>query len=126
MPHPTAAQLSYGSVTVIFSTLAMLLLSRTESGPGIAVIGTAALALGLLVAVTVPQPSRAKTAKRAGARSAVRVNHDAVSAAVEAEGLARDGAQGTVAPHEAAPRPASPAAPASPADERVGRHSVRH
>lgn len=54
MPRPTAAQLSYGSVTVVFSTLAMLLLSRTESGIGIAVIGTAALALGLLVAVTVP------------------------------------------------------------------------
>ncbi|WP_405713098.1 MULTISPECIES: hypothetical protein [unclassified Streptomyces] len=121
MPRPTAAQLSYGSVTVIFSTLAMLLLSRTESGLGIGVIGTAALALGLLVAVTVPQPSHAKTANRAGARSAVRVNQDAVSAAVEAEGLAHDGDRGAApVPHEAAPLPSAPA------DEHAGRHSMRH
>jgi hypothetical protein len=54
MPRPTAAQLAYGSCTVIFSTLAMLLLSETSSGPGIVVIALAALALGLLVAWTVP------------------------------------------------------------------------
>ena len=34
MPRPTAAQLAYGSCTVIFSTLAMLLLSQTSSGVG--------------------------------------------------------------------------------------------
>ncbi|MFK4102709.1 hypothetical protein ACI2L1_22020 [Streptomyces sp. NPDC019531] len=56
MPRPTAAQLSYGSITVIFSTLAMLLLSQTSSTVGIAVIAVSALALGLLVAMTVPQP----------------------------------------------------------------------
>ncbi|MET8582555.1 hypothetical protein ABZX39_16960 [Streptomyces collinus] len=56
MPRPTAAQLAYGSCTVIFSTLAMLLLSQTGSGLGIAVIALAALALGLLVAMTVPLP----------------------------------------------------------------------
>ncbi|MFJ3229469.1 hypothetical protein [Streptomyces sp. NPDC086787] len=56
MPRPTAAQLAYGSCTVIFSTLAMLLLSQTSSGVGIAVIALAALALGLLVAMTVPLP----------------------------------------------------------------------
>ena len=56
MPRPTAAQLAYGSCTVIFSTLAMLLLSQTSSGTGIAVISVAALALGLLVAMTVPLP----------------------------------------------------------------------
>src|SRR5690349_13551074 len=49
MPRPTAAQLAYGSCTVIFSTLAMLLLSQTSSGLGVAVIALAALALGLLV-----------------------------------------------------------------------------
>ncbi|BCM67204.1 hypothetical protein EASAB2608_02538 [Streptomyces sp. EAS-AB2608] len=54
MPRPTAAQLAYGACTVIFSTLAMLLLFQTSSGPGIAVIALAALALGLLVALTVP------------------------------------------------------------------------
>lgn len=60
MPRPTAAQLAYGSCTVIFSTLAMLLLSQTSSGPGIAVIAVAALLLGLLVAMTVPMPSRSR------------------------------------------------------------------
>ncbi|MFI6375825.1 hypothetical protein [Streptomyces sp. NPDC050546] len=58
MPRPTAAQLAYGSCTVIFSTLAMLLLSQTSSGPGIAIIALAALALGLLVAMTVPGKRR--------------------------------------------------------------------
>ncbi len=63
MPRPTAAQFAYGSFTVIFSTLAMLLLSRTSSGPGVALIAVAALGLGLLVAMTVPVPrSRAVTA----------------------------------------------------------------
>ncbi|WP_181140169.1 hypothetical protein [Streptomyces sp. Ru62] len=56
MPRPTAAQLAYGSCTVIFSTLAMLLLSQTSSGLGVAIIALAALALGLLVALTVPVP----------------------------------------------------------------------
>ncbi|WP_328782406.1 hypothetical protein OIE52_20915 [Streptomyces canus] len=56
MPRPTAAQLVYGSITVIFSALAMLLLSQTSSTVGTAVIAVSALALGLLVAMTVPQP----------------------------------------------------------------------
>ncbi|MEW2138976.1 hypothetical protein AB0892_20685 [Streptomyces sp. NPDC005409] len=58
MPRPTAAQLAYGSVTVIVSTIAMLLLSQTSTGLGVAVISAAALALGLLVALTVPAPRR--------------------------------------------------------------------
>ncbi|MET9394809.1 hypothetical protein ABZY20_31115 [Streptomyces sp. NPDC006624] len=62
MPRPTAAQLAYGSCTVIFSTLAMLLLSQTSSGAGIAVVAVAALALGLLVALTVPPPGRQRPA----------------------------------------------------------------
>ncbi|GGX89150.1 hypothetical protein [Streptomyces fructofermentans] len=68
MPRPTAAQLAYGSFTVIFSTLAMLLLSQTSSGPGVVVIALAALVLGLLVAVTVPAPK--PTASRASAVAA--------------------------------------------------------
>ncbi|MGP3983340.1 hypothetical protein [Streptomyces sp. KR80] len=56
MPRPTAAQLAYGSATVVFSTVAMLLLSQTHSGIGVVVIAFAGLALGLLVAVTVPLP----------------------------------------------------------------------
>ncbi len=58
MPRTTAAQLAYGSVTVVTATLAMLLLSQTRTGLGIAVIAVAALGLGLLVAVTVPMPRR--------------------------------------------------------------------
>jgi len=59
MPRPTVAQLAYGSCTVILSTLAMLLLSQTSSGLGIAIIAVSALALGLLVAWTVPLPKPA-------------------------------------------------------------------
>ncbi|MFJ6723285.1 hypothetical protein ACIQPQ_00030 [Streptomyces sp. NPDC091281] len=58
MPRPTVAQLTYGSCTVILSTLAMLLLSRASSGSLIAVICVTSLALGALVALTVPAPRR--------------------------------------------------------------------
>ncbi|MFD3928451.1 hypothetical protein [Streptomyces sp. NPDC058614] len=63
MPRPTAAQLAYGSCTVILSTLAMLLLSQTSSGPGIVAITLSALVLGLLVALTVPLPKPARAVK---------------------------------------------------------------
>lgn len=59
MPRPTAAQLTYGSFTVVVSTFAMLLLSQAGSSVGlvgITIIAVAALALGLLVAMTVPLP----------------------------------------------------------------------
>lgn len=55
MPRPTVAQFAYGACAVVFSTFALLLLSRTSSAPGIALVVVAALALGLLVAVTVPR-----------------------------------------------------------------------
>ncbi len=68
MPRPTAAQLAYGSATVVVSTIAMLLLSQTTTGLGVAVISAAALALGLLVALTVPLPRRrGRHAARTGA-----------------------------------------------------------
>ncbi|WP_431044178.1 hypothetical protein ACQUSR_21285 [Streptomyces sp. P1-3] len=54
MPRPTRAQFAYGSATVVLSTLAMLLLSQSRSGLGVAVVAVAGLALGLLVAVTAP------------------------------------------------------------------------
>ncbi|WP_101254640.1 hypothetical protein [Streptomyces barkulensis] len=54
MPRPNPAQLAYGSATVILSALAMLLVSQARSGAGIAVVASAALALGLLVAVRAP------------------------------------------------------------------------
>ncbi|MFD7500566.1 hypothetical protein [Streptomyces sp. NPDC059850] len=62
MPRPTSAQLAYGSATVVLSTLAMLLLSETRSGLGVGMVTVAGLALGLLVALTVPvsRPSRSR------------------------------------------------------------------
>ncbi|MBT2410729.1 hypothetical protein J7I94_09175 [Streptomyces sp. ISL-12] len=56
MPRPTVAQFAYGSLTVILSTFAMLLLSQTTSAGWIAVVAVVALTLGLLVAMTVPTP----------------------------------------------------------------------
>ncbi|MEV8310786.1 hypothetical protein AB0P36_26380 [Streptomyces flavidovirens] len=64
MPRPTAAQFAYGSATVVFSTLALLLLSRTASGIGVAIIALATLALGVLVSLTVPMPKTARTVRR--------------------------------------------------------------
>ncbi|MEV3992845.1 hypothetical protein AB0J57_28455 [Streptomyces sp. NPDC049837] len=69
MPRPTAAQLAYGSATVVFATVAMLLMSRTTTGLGVAMIGVAALALGLLVAMTLPLPA-ARRAAHQDARAA--------------------------------------------------------
>lgn len=69
-PPPTVAQLAYGSSTVILSTLAMLLLSQTSSGPGVALIALVGLVLGLLVAMTVPRPKRARTTSQVVASSA--------------------------------------------------------
>ncbi|MFF8450322.1 hypothetical protein ACF06Q_21910 [Streptomyces leeuwenhoekii] len=78
MPRPNAAQLACGSCTVIFSTLAMLLLSRTGSDgtdasvAAIAVIAVVALGLGVLVALTVPLPrTRGNAAARPAAPQAV-------------------------------------------------------
>ncbi|MFE9362355.1 hypothetical protein ACFYNN_05890 [Streptomyces sp. NPDC006978] len=72
MPRPTAAQFSYGSATVVFSALALLLLFRTESGIGVAVVGTVALLLGLLVALALP--ARTRTARPATAPTAARTH----------------------------------------------------
>jgi len=100
MPRPTAAQLAYGSATVIASTFAMLLLSQTRTGLGVAIISAAALALGVLVAVTVPMPKR--TARM------IRTHHAAVPVeAVDA-----------VAARVPEPRVHAPAA------SRVTEHSV--
>ncbi|CAM5343369.1 hypothetical protein GCM10010329_35960 [Streptomyces spiroverticillatus] len=65
VPAPTVAQCTYGALTTVFSTLAMLLLSQTTSGGWVAVIACAALALGVLVAMTVPMPAtrRARNAR---------------------------------------------------------------
>lgn len=62
MPRPTVAQLAYGSATVVCSTIAMVLLSQTSSGPGIPVIAVSALILGLFVAMSVPTRKRESAA----------------------------------------------------------------
>ncbi|GAA0907293.1 hypothetical protein [Streptomyces thermoalcalitolerans] len=82
MPRPTAAQLVYGSCTVVFSTLAMLLLSRTSSGPGVVVVAVSALALGLLVALTAPLP-KARTVQPSARPVTPRVRREPVSAGAE-------------------------------------------
>jgi len=70
MPRPTPAQFAYGSVTVVCSTLAMLLLSGSPSGTGVAVIAVVALVLGLLVALSVPATRPARRTRTNSARSA--------------------------------------------------------
>ncbi|NEC65046.1 hypothetical protein [Streptomyces sp. SID9727] len=85
MPRPTAAQLSYGSVTVVLSTLAMLLLFRTSSGIGIAAVGTVALALGLVVSVTVPAKSRRHAPKTTGTAGPVSVRRGTAPATRDGE-----------------------------------------
>ncbi|MFJ4912013.1 hypothetical protein [Streptomyces sp. NPDC088726] len=102
MPRPTAAQLSYGSVTVVFSTLAMLLLFRTSSDLGIVAIAAAGLALGLLVAVTVPaRRGTSPTGPAPAAHQDTRAAHESV-----------DQVQRTI--------------PAARTSARVGEHSLRH
>ncbi|MGW6567458.1 hypothetical protein [Streptomyces sp. NPDC054975] len=63
MPRPNAAQLAYGSATVVFSTVALLLLSGTTNALGIAVISAAGLLLGVLVAMTMPAARRGTPAQ---------------------------------------------------------------
>ncbi|MEU5463152.1 hypothetical protein ACH41C_14310 [Streptomyces althioticus] len=62
MPRPTVAQFAYGSCAVILSTFALLLLSGTTSGAGVAAVAVVSLALGLLVAVRVPVPASRRPA----------------------------------------------------------------
>ncbi|MFE2988158.1 hypothetical protein [Streptomyces sp. NPDC059262] len=101
MPRPTAAQLAYGSATVIFSTLAMLLLSQTSSGLGVAVIALAALGLGLLVALTVPLPKSrhaAAPATAAAAEERVPVQRATVPSAAAPESVYEVAPSGTRGP----------------------------
>ncbi|GAA3395169.1 hypothetical protein [Streptomyces roseoviridis] len=58
MQRPNAAQLAYGSATVVLSTVALLLLSGTTATLGIAAVCAAGLMLGVLVAVTMPVRTR--------------------------------------------------------------------
>ncbi|MEW1610453.1 MULTISPECIES: hypothetical protein [unclassified Streptomyces] len=75
MPRPTAAQFVYGSATVVVTTLALLLLSGTESGIGVAIAALTALALGLLVAVRRPRLSAPGRAAHPHTAHAARTRH---------------------------------------------------
>ncbi|MGN9794089.1 hypothetical protein ACTMTU_23720 [Streptomyces sp. OZ13] len=100
MPRPTAAQLAYGSATVVFSTVALLLLTRATDGVAVAAIGIASLALGLLVALTPPLVHRAARPRAATAPPTATAS-DALTA-----------------------RPSAARAHAG-AETRVGQHSLR-
>jgi hypothetical protein len=63
MPRPTTAQVAYGSLTVVLSTLAMLLLSDAHSGAAVVALAAAGLVLGVLVAAALsPSPQSRRTA----------------------------------------------------------------
>lgn len=81
MPRPTAAQLAYGSATVVLATLAMLLLSGVTSVVGIAVIALVALCLGLLVSVKAVQPRRTAVSQPAGTGRTAHATATATAAA---------------------------------------------
>ena len=51
MPHPTPVQIAYGSATVIFTTLLLVLLAPNASTPVASLFAAGALLLGVTVAV---------------------------------------------------------------------------
>ncbi|MFD3999412.1 hypothetical protein [Streptomyces rubiginosohelvolus] len=113
MPRPTAAQFAYGSATVVATTLALLLLFRTESGVGVAAVGATALALGLLVALRLPHPGH-RTAEGAG-----RTATDRASAARTHHALEGIGAR------ERVPAARSSARASDRSSARTDEHSLR-
>jgi hypothetical protein len=116
MPRPTAAQLAYGSATVVFSTLALLLLTRTTHGLGVAAIGVASMALGLVVAIAMPMSRAARGARTAKAAHTVHTNRAATDSLSAASASASSDALTTRVP--------VPRAHAG-AEVRVGEHSLR-
>lgn len=70
MPRPTTAQVAYGSLTVVVSTFALLLLSGARSGAGVVVVAAAGLVLGLLVAFALVLRHGRRTAAAASGVSA--------------------------------------------------------
>ncbi|MFF2225682.1 hypothetical protein ACFVV7_20470 [Streptomyces globisporus] len=113
MPRPTAAQFAYGSATVVATTLALLLLFRTESGVGVAAVGTTALALGLLVALRLPRPGH-PTAEGTG-----RTTTDRAAAARTHHALEGVGARQRV------PAARSSERPSARSSTRTDEHSLR-
>ena len=85
MPRPTVAQLAYGSATVICSTIAMLLLSRTSAGPGVGVIAVSALILGVFVAMSVPRKRETAADERVPAQRVGATLRSPTASAAQAE-----------------------------------------
>ncbi|WP_330175612.1 hypothetical protein OG875_20185 [Streptomyces sp. NBC_01498] len=81
MPRPTAAQLAYGSATVVLSTLAMLLLSGITSVVGVSVVGFVGLCLGVLVSVKAVPGRPAGAARAADSPASARNTAGSPSAA---------------------------------------------
>ncbi|TQK44859.1 hypothetical protein FBY35_6389 [Streptomyces sp. SLBN-118] len=112
MPRPTAAQLAYGSATVVFSTLALLLLTRPTAVLGVAAVGVGSMALGLLVACALPVGRTG--VRRVKAAHTVRTNRAAASGTATSAASA-DGRTARV--------PLPPARMGAGA--RAGEHSLR-
>lgn len=72
MPRPTIAQVAYGSLTVVLSTIAMLMLSGARSGAAVLGIAAGGLILGLLVAFTVVLQGRRSSGAPAAAQAPAR------------------------------------------------------
>lgn len=98
MPRPTAAQLFYGSATVVFSTVALLLLTRATHGVAVAAIGIASLGFGLLVALALPVRRRTGPALSTRVTTTVAASPDGVTTAV-APARAHTGAESRVGEH---------------------------
>jgi hypothetical protein len=106
MPRPTNAQVAYGSLTVVLSTLVLLLLTDARSGAGVTAVAAGGLVLGLLVAAGVAARSSKTAAQAAMARtSAVRTSAalNSMAVAPRARLRVRGGA----------------------AEQRMGEHSLR-
>jgi len=127
MPRPTTAQLAYGSLTVILSTFAILLLTDASSGAGVVAVAAAGLVLGLAVAAAVATPRRGPSTATAVAyssasSSAAPAVSGAVSAAVSASGSAPSATSGSTRTHGPVPRARLRGGVVEP---RVGEHSLR-
>lgn len=108
MPRPTIAQVAYGSLTVVLTTVALLLATDARSGAAVAGLAAAGLLAGLLMAVAL-----APRAHRAGA--------------APAGPAGREAAAGTGAGRESVPaRMSVPRSRVSTsAETRVTEHSLR-
>ncbi|MBY8879278.1 hypothetical protein [Actinacidiphila acidipaludis] len=75
MPRPTTAQVAYGSLTVVLTTVALLLATDARSAAAVAGLAAAGLLAGVIVAVALmPRGRRLETAVPAAGRPAAPVS----------------------------------------------------